>query len=191
MTASTAETGPVSNWNLPNVLTVLRIIGVPVFLWVLLQEGGTDTTWRWWSFAVFALLMATDKLDGHLARSRNLITDFGKIADPIADKALMLSALIGMNIIDILPIWVTVIIVIREGGITIWRMFALRRGRVVPASRGGKIKTVLQSVAVGLFLMPVSWMLWPAWIVMIAAIIVTVVTGVQYIVDARKVEQTK
>lgn len=191
MTASTAESGSVSNWNLPNVLTVLRIIGVPVFLWVLLQEGGMDTTWRWWSFAVFALLMATDKLDGHLARSRNLITDFGKIADPIADKALMLSALIGMNIIGILPIWVTVIIVIREGGITIWRMFALRQGRVVPASRGGKIKTVLQSVAVGLFLMPVSWMLWPAWIVMIAAIVVTVVTGVQYIMDARKVEQPK
>ena len=99
----------------------------------------------------------------------------------------MLAALIGMNIIDILPWWVTVIIVIREGGITIWRMFALRQGRVVPASRGGKIKTVLQSVAVGLFLMPVDWLFWPSWIVMIAAIVVTVGTGIQYIVDARKV----
>ncbi|MFW9175712.1 CDP-diacylglycerol--glycerol-3-phosphate 3-phosphatidyltransferase [Corynebacterium amycolatum] len=187
MTAPSADTSRVSNWNLPNFLTVLRILGVPVFLWVLLQEGGETTNWRWWSFVVFALLMATDKLDGHLARSRNLITDFGKIADPIADKALMLAALIGMNIIEILPWWVTVIIVIREGGITIWRMFALRQGRVVPASRGGKIKTVLQSVAVGLFLMPVDWLFWPSWIVMIAAIVVTVGTGIQYIVDARKV----
>lgn len=188
MSATTGETNSVSNWNLPNFLTVLRIIGVPIFLWVLLKEGGESTEWRWWAFAVFALLMATDKLDGHLARSRNLITDFGKIADPIADKALMLAALIGMNIIGILPWWVSVIIIIREGGITIWRMFALRQGRVVSASRGGKIKTVLQSVAVGLFLMPVSWMLWPAWIVMIAAIIVTVVTGVQYILDSRKAD---
>ncbi|WP_297452331.1 CDP-diacylglycerol--glycerol-3-phosphate 3-phosphatidyltransferase [uncultured Corynebacterium sp.] len=186
MTAPSADTSRVSNWNLPNFLTVLRILGVPVFLWVLLQEGGEATNWRWWSFVVFTLLMATDKLDGYLARSRNLITDFGKIADPIADKALMLAALIGMNVIGILPWWVTVIIVIREGGITVWRMFALRQGRVVPASRGGKIKTVLQSVAVGLFLMPVAWLYWPSWIVMIAAIIVTVGTGIQYIVDARK-----
>lgn len=186
MSATTDETTSVSNWNLPNFLTVLRIVGVPVFLWVLLREDGQSTQWRWWSFAAFAVLMATDKLDGHLARSRNLITDFGKIADPIADKALMLAALIGMNLIHILPWWVTVIIVIREGGITVWRMIALRKGQVVPASRGGKIKTVLQSAAVGLFLMPVEWLLWPAWIVMIAAIAVTVVTGVQYLLAARE-----
>lgn len=178
----------VSNWNLPNILTVLRIIGVPVFLWVLLMHGGESTTWRWWAFFVFALLMATDKLDGHLARSRNLITDFGKIADPIADKALMVAALVGLNIIGALPWWVTVIIVIREFGITIWRFLALRQGRVVPASRGGKLKTVLQSLAVGLFIMPLTWIFWPAWVVMIIAIAVTVFTGIQYILDARKAE---
>ncbi len=169
---------------------MLRIIGVPIFLWVLLQEGGQSGYWRWWAFVVFALLMATDKLDGHLARSRNLITDFGKIADPIADKALMLAALVGLNIIGLLPWWITAIIVVREGGITIWRMFALRQGRVVPASKGGKLKTVLQSFAVALFLAPLAWLFWPAWIVMIAAVIVTVVTGVQYLVDSYSADKS-
>ena len=186
VTATSVNTNAPSNWNLPNVLTVLRIIGVPVFLWVLLQDGGESSYWRWWSFAVFALLMATDKLDGHLARSRNLITDFGKIADPIADKALMLAALVGLNIIGLLPWWITAIIVVREGGITIWRMFALRQGRVVPASKGGKLKTVMQSLAVALFLAPLSWLHWPAWAVMIVAVVITVVTGIQYILDSRE-----
>ena len=174
-----------SNWNLPNALTVLRILGVPVFLWLLLREGGGDATWRWWAFGVFALLMITDRLDGELARRNNLITDFGKIADPIADKALMIGALVGLNVIGVLPWWVTVIIVVRELGITVWRMVLLRQGKVVPASTGGKLKTVLQTLAVGLFIMPVSWLFWPAWIVMIAAIAVTVWTGVQYLLDSR------
>lgn len=174
-----------SNWNLPNALTVLRILGVPVFLWLLLREGGDDASWRWWAFGVFALLMITDRLDGELARRNNLITDFGKIADPIADKALMIGALVGLNVIGLLPWWVTVIIVVRELGITVWRMVLLRQGKVVPASKGGKLKTVLQTLAVGLFIMPVSWLFWPAWIVMIAAIAVTVWTGVQYLLDSR------
>ncbi|WP_298087962.1 CDP-diacylglycerol--glycerol-3-phosphate 3-phosphatidyltransferase [uncultured Corynebacterium sp.] len=174
-----------SNWNLPNALTVLRILGVPVFLWLLLREGGDDASWRWWAFGVFALLMITDRLDGELARRNNLITDFGKIADPIADKALMIGALVGLNVIGVLPWWVTVIIVVRELGITVWRMVLLRQGKVVPASTGGKLKTVLQTLAVGLFIMPVSWLFWPAWIVMIAAIAVTVWTGVQYLLDSR------
>ncbi|HHU44816.1 MAG TPA: CDP-diacylglycerol--glycerol-3-phosphate 3-phosphatidyltransferase [Actinomycetales bacterium] len=174
-----------SNWNLPNALTVLRILGVPVFLWLLLREGGDDASWRWWAFGVFALLMITDRLDGELARRNNLITDFGKIADPIADKALMIGALVGLNVIGVLPWWVTVIIVVRELGITVWRMVLLRQGKVVPASKGGKLKTVLQTLAVGLFIMPVSWLFWPAWIVMIAAIAVTVWTGVQYLLDSR------
>ena len=174
-----------SNWNLPNALTVLRILGVPVFLWLLLREGGDDASWRWWAFGVFALLMITDRLDGELARRNNLITDFGKIADPIADKALMIGALVGLNVIGVLPWWVTVIIVVRELGITVWRMVLLRQGKVVPASKGGKLKTVLQTLAVGLFIMPVSWLFWPAWILIIAAIAVTVWTGVQYLLDSR------
>lgn len=184
-TRPAADAAP-SNWNLPNALTVLRILGVPVFLWLLLQEDGNDAGWRWWAFGVFALLMITDKIDGDLARSRNLVTDFGKIADPIADKALMIGALVGLNIIGLLPWWITAIIVVRELGITFWRMFQLRAGHVVPASKGGKLKTVTQSLAVALFLMPLTWLHWPAWIVMIIAVVITVVTGIQYIVDSRK-----
>ena len=184
-TRPAADAAP-SNWNLPNALTVLRILGVPVFLWLLLQEGGEDAGWRWWEFGVFALLMITDKIDGDLARSRNLVTDFGKIADPIADKALMIGALVGLNIIELLPWWITAIIVVRELGITLWRVVQLRRGHVVPASKGGKLKTVAQSLAVALFLMPLAWLFWPAWIVMIIAVAITVVTGIQYIVDSRK-----
>ena len=184
-TPPAADAAP-SNWNLPNALTVLRILGVPVFLWLLLQEGGEDAGWRWWAFGVFALLMITDKIDGDLARSRNLVTDFGKIADPIADKALMIGALVGLNIIELLPWWITAIIVVRELGITLWRVVQLRRGNVVPASKGGKLKTVAQSLAVALFLMPLAWLFWPAWIVMIIAVAITVVTGIQYIVDSRK-----
>lgn len=186
-TSTSADAAP-SNWNLPNALTVLRIIGVPVFLWLLLRDGGADAGWRWWALAVFALLMITDKIDGDLARARNLVTDFGKIADPIADKALMIGALVGLNIIDVLPWWVTAIIVVRELGITLWRMAQLRSGRVVPASRGGKLKTVTQTLGVALFIMPVSWLLWPAWIVMLIAVAITVVTGIQYIVDSRKAD---
>ena len=184
-TRPAADAAP-SNWNLPNALTVLRILGVPVFLWLLLQEGGEDAGWRWWAFGVFALLMITDKIDGDLARSRNLVTDFGKIADPIADKALMIGALVGLNIIELLPWWITAIIVVRELGITLWRVVQLRRGHVVPASNGGKLKTVAQSLAVALFLMPLAWLFWPAWIVMIIAVAITVFTGIQYIVDSRK-----
>ena len=184
-TRPAADAAP-SNWNLPNALTVLRILGVPVFLWLLLQEGGEDAGWRWWAFGVFALLMITDKIDGDLARSRNLVTDFGKIADPIADKALMIGALVGLNIIELLPWWITAIIVVRELGITLWRVAQLRRGHVVPASKCGKLKTVAQSLAVALFLMPLAWLFWPAWIVMIIAVAITVVTGIQYIVDSRK-----
>ncbi len=185
--AADASTGDApSNWNLPNALTVLRILGVPVFLWLLLREGGDDFGWRWWAFGVFAVLMITDKIDGDIARSRNLVTDFGKIADPIADKALMIGALVGLNLIGVLPWWITAIIVVRELGITVWRMVQLRAGHVVPASKGGKLKTVAQSLAVALFIIPLAWLHWPAWIVMAIAVVITVVTGVQYIIDSRR-----
>ena len=181
-----ADAAP-SNWNLPNALTVLRILGVPVFLWLLLQDGGNDAGWRWWAFGVFALLMITDKIDGDLARSRNLVTDFGKIADPIADKALITAALVGLNITGVLPVWVTVVILVREFGITLWRMVMLRRGLVVPASKGGKIKTTLQALAIALYLIPLpGWMDLPTWIAMLAAVAVTVFTGAQYLWDSRK-----
>lgn len=176
-----------SNLNLPNVLTSLRILFIPVFAWLVLKGDDQHTTWMWWSFGVFAALMFTDKLDGDIARARGQITDFGKIADPIADKALMAAALICLNITGALPVWITVVILVREFGITFWRMYMLRRGLVVPASKGGKVKTVLQSLAVALYLVPFpSWMDIPTLLVMLAAVAVTVVTGVQYLLDSRQ-----
>lgn len=177
----------VSNFNLPNVLTTARIIFIPFFAWFLLASHGVNNGWKWAAFASFALLMLTDKLDGDIARARGLVTDFGKIADPIADKTLMTTALACLNIVGLLPVWITVVIVIREFGITFWRMYMLRQGMVVPASKGGKIKTALQTLAVGLYLLPLpGWMHVPTFIIMLAAVVVTVVTGIQYLVDSRK-----
>ncbi|WP_166972612.1 CDP-diacylglycerol--glycerol-3-phosphate 3-phosphatidyltransferase [Brevibacterium atlanticum] len=194
--ASQQPAAEPSPWNLPNALTVLRILMVPVFLVLLLAHGGDDVTTRWWALVVFLLAMLTDKIDGDLARKHNLVTNFGKIADPIADKSLMAAALIGLAIIVELPWWVPVIILVREFGITVLRFFMIRIA-VMPASRGGKIKTVLQTVAIGLFLLiyPLAplvpsvvyvILLVFAWVVMTAAIVVTIVTGVDYCVQAVK-----
>ena len=181
---------------MPNALTVLRILMVPLFLVFLLADGGNDVTLRWWALVVFLVAMFTDFVDGYLARRNNLITNFGKIADPIADKSLMAAALIGLAIIVELPWWVPVIILVREFGITVLRFFMIRIA-VMPASRGGKIKTVLQTAAIALFLLifPLSDVVAPvvytillviAWIMMTAAIVVTIVTGVDYCVQAAK-----
>ncbi|MGD7001051.1 CDP-diacylglycerol--glycerol-3-phosphate 3-phosphatidyltransferase [Corynebacterium halotolerans] len=179
-----------SNFNLPNVLTSLRIILIPPFAWLVLRADNEHLGWMWAAFGLFAALMITDKLDGDIARARGLVTDFGKIADPIADKALMTTALVCLNLVGVLPWWITAVIVVREFGITVWRMIQLRRGRVVPASKGGKLKTALQTLAVGLYLCPLpGWMDLPTLIVMLAAVVVTVATGVQYLLDARKLQQ--
>ncbi|WP_166823736.1 CDP-diacylglycerol--glycerol-3-phosphate 3-phosphatidyltransferase [Brevibacterium limosum] len=194
--ASQQPSAEPSPWNIPNALTVLRILMVPLFLVLLLIDGGNDVTLRWWALVVFLLAMFTDFVDGYLARRNNLITNFGKIADPIADKSLMAAALIGLAIIVELPWWVPVIILVREFGITVLRFFMIRI-IVMPASRGGKIKTVLQTAAIGLFLLlfPLSdvvpslvyvILLVIAWIIMTAAIVVTIVTGVDYCVQAAK-----
>ncbi|WP_180963890.1 CDP-diacylglycerol--glycerol-3-phosphate 3-phosphatidyltransferase [Corynebacterium aurimucosum] len=178
----TTDVNPeVSNWNLPNILTSLRIFFIPLFAWLVL--GGHE----WWAFGCFALLMLTDKLDGDIARSRGLITNFGKIADPIADKALMTAAFVCLNITGALPVWITVVILFREFGITIWRFYLLRQGKVVPASQGGKLKTALQTLAVALYLCPLpGWMDTPSLLVMLAAVVVTVVTGIQYLIDGHR-----
>lgn len=179
--ATTPPATQPSNWNLPNVLTTLRILFIPPFAYLVLTER------MWWAFGLFALLMFTDKLDGDIARSRGLVTNFGKIADPIADKALMITALICLNVVTSLPWWVTVVIVVRELGITVWRMVLLRGGKVVPASKGGKLKTVLQTLAVAMYLCPLpGWMDTPTFIVMLVAVAVTVVTGLQYLWDGYK-----
>ncbi|SLM99684.1 CDP-diacylglycerol--glycerol-3-phosphate 3-phosphatidyltransferase [Brevibacterium yomogidense] len=190
-----------SNWNLPNVLTVVRILLVPVFLVLLVGQDGVDPTWRVWAFVVFVVAMLTDWIDGTLARRWDMITDFGKIADPIADKALMAAALIGLWVVGTLPLWVPIVILVREFGITVLR-FVIIRWVVLPASKGGKLKTVLQTLAIGLMLLwipvlawvPALFVVWTvvAWIAMTAAIVVTLVTGIDYCVKSyRLVREAK
>lgn len=183
----TAPVAPqVSSWNVPNALTVLRILMVPLFGWLLLAHGGEDTTWRWWATVVFLVATATDWVDGFLARRDGLITDFGKLMDPIADKALMGTALIGLSVLGLLPWWITVVILVREIGITLMRFIVIRRG-VIPASRGGKLKTVLQAVGLTLMVAPLGGMLGTVGLwVMYAAVVVTVVTGVDYVQQATR-----
>jgi CDP-diacylglycerol--glycerol-3-phosphate 3-phosphatidyltransferase len=174
----------VSLVNLPNALTVLRLILVPVFLLALFAEGGHDTTWRWIGWAVFALAAITDRYDGHIARKRGQVTDFGKIADPIADKALTGSALIGLSMLGDLAWWVTVVILIREIGITLLRLAVIKYG-VIAASPGGKAKTFVQIIAIGLYILPLPDSLqWLAIGTMGLALVLTVVTGIDYCVRA-------
>lgn len=185
-----------SNLNIANVLTVIRILGVPLFGWLLLADGGQDIGLRIWAWVAFVLLMATDKIDGDLARKHGLVTDFGKIADPIADKALTGMAFVGLAIIfGHWLFWlVTAIMLVREWGITVMRFFMVRRGVVMPAGSGGKLKTVLQSVAIGGYLLPfelwdnvVSQVLrWLTHGVMTVTVAITVITGVQYVLVARR-----
>jgi CDP-diacylglycerol---glycerol-3-phosphate 3-phosphatidyltransferase len=174
----------VSAWNIANVVTVIRLAMVPFFVVCLfLPESG----WRAAALVVFMVASLTDLLDGELARRYGLITDFGKIADPLADKALIGAALISLSILDELPWWMTIVILGRELGVTILRFAVIRHG-VIPASYGGKVKTVLQIAAI------VSY-IWPGvpepirWIVMGAAAIVTVGTGLDYVIRAIKLRQ--
>jgi len=165
--------------NVANALTVLRLVLVPVFVACLLAGG---TGWRVAAFVVFGVASVTDLLDGRLARSRGLITDFGKIADPIADKALTGAALVTLSALGELAWWVTVVILAREISVTLLRFWVIRRG-VIAASRGGKLKTLLQVVAIALYVLPGP----PAVVrevVMAAAVAVTVVTGIDYGVRA-------
>lgn len=186
-----AANGQVSAWNLPNVLTSIRILLVPFFIWALWQSGtfGQDSVQaRWLAVAIFAVAMYTDKLDGDIARSRGLVSDFGKIADPIADKFLTGAAWITMSLLGEIWWWITVVILLREWGITILRLFMLRT-RVMPASRGGKIKTVLQTAGILALLLPLaplvgSWWLWFGWTIVVAALLVTLITGLDYVIKA-------
>ncbi|TGN65452.1 CDP-diacylglycerol--glycerol-3-phosphate 3-phosphatidyltransferase [Nocardioides eburneiflavus] len=136
----------VSNFNIANVLTVLRIAMVPLFGWALLHDGGDSATWRWIAFAIFAVAMITDKIDGDLARKHNLITDFGKIADPIADKAITGMAFIGLSVVGDIWWWVTIVVLVREWSVTLLRLSILK-DVVIAAAQSGKIKTVLQALA--------------------------------------------
>lgn len=166
------------------MLTGVRLALVPVFLVLLFVGNGHQTPWRIAAFVVFAIAVITDRFDGALARSYGMVTEFGKLADPIADKALIGAALIGLSMLGDLPWWVTVVIMVREIGVTALRFAVLRHG-VIPASRGGKLKTLVQAVAIGLFVLPLSgpWLA-AAWVVMWAAVVLTIITGADYVVSA-------
>jgi CDP-diacylglycerol--glycerol-3-phosphate 3-phosphatidyltransferase len=179
-----------SAWNVANALTVLRLVLVPVFLWALLHEDGDDAWWRVLAWAAFTVASVTDRVDGELARRRGIVTDFGKIADPIADKALVGAALIGLSLLDELPWWVIVLVLVREVGVTALRLVVIRHG-VMPASRGGKVKTLLQGVAIGLLVLPTEgWVTTAALAVMGVAVVVTVVTGIDYVLRALVLRRT-
>lgn len=173
--------------NIANLLTGLRLVLVPVFLLFLFAGDGHETSGRITAFVIFAVAVITDRLDGSLARQHGLITEFGKLADPIADKMLIGAALLGLSALGDLPWWVTVVILIREVGVTVLRFAVLHRG-VIPASHGGKLKTLVQAVAIGLFVLPLHN--WPpvwltiAWWVMGTAVFLTVATGIDYVVSA-------
>ncbi|MGW6568156.1 CDP-diacylglycerol--glycerol-3-phosphate 3-phosphatidyltransferase [Streptomyces sp. NPDC054975] len=179
-----AAVNQASLWNIANILTMIRLVLVPAFVVLLLQDGGHDPVWRAWAWAAFAVAMITDVFDGHLARTYNLVTDFGKIADPIADKAIMAAGLICLSSLGDLPWWVTVVILARELGITLMRFWVIRHG-VIPASRGGKMKTLAQGTAVGMYVLVLTGPLATLrfW-VMAVAVVLTVVTGLDYVRQA-------
>ena len=174
----------VSLVNLPNALTVLRLVLVPVFLLALFAGGGHQTSFRWLAWSIFAVAAITDRFDGHIARKRGQVTDFGKIADPMADKALTGSALVGLSMLGDLSWWFTVVILVREIGITLLRFAVIRYG-VIAASPGGKAKTLVQILAIGLYVLPLPPSLhWLSFSFMCAAFLLTVFTGVDYLARA-------
>jgi CDP-diacylglycerol--glycerol-3-phosphate 3-phosphatidyltransferase len=192
-----------SNLNIANALTVLRIAGVPLFGWLLLTQDGESTELRVWAWVAFALLMITDRIDGDLARKYNLITNFGKLADPIADKALTGMAFVGLAIIftDDRFGWlfwtITIIVLVREWGITAMR-FVVKKYGVMPAGQGGKVKTMLQVLALGGYILPLEiWdnvpsdvLRWVSHVLMAGAVALTLSTGVQYVRDAIELRRT-
>jgi CDP-diacylglycerol--glycerol-3-phosphate 3-phosphatidyltransferase len=176
--------------NLPNALTVLRLAVVPVFAVLLLSDGGLDDDRRVWATVFFGLAIITDRYDGLIARRTNQVTEFGKLADPIADKALTGTALVALSVLGLLPWWVTLAIIVREVGVTLLRFWVIRHG-VIAASRGGKAKTVVQALAIGLYILPLTGLLASArWWVMAAAVVLTLVTGLDYVYRALMLRRT-
>lgn len=174
-------------FNVANALTVLRIVLIPIFVILMIASGLTEPGYRMGAALAFGIASLTDFADGWIARFMNQVTTFGQVADPIADKALTGTALVLLSVYDALPWWVTVVIMVREIGVTLLRFWVIRFG-VIPASRGGKVKTVLLIAAI-------TWYIWPfsdsvavvGYWIMGVALVVTVVTGVDYVVRAIRV----
>ena len=181
---------PRFKWiNVPNAITSARILLVPVFIWLLLVNPDKHDLTRWWVVAIFVLAMSTDGLDGAIARRKGLITNLGKILDPIADKALIGGGLVILSYLGELNWWATALILVRELGITVYRLIVVKK-RVIAASSGGKVKTVLQSVMLGLLLSPfdyyLPWLVGVELVLVWATVAVTLYTGGQYVVAAAK-----
>lgn len=186
--APSSDAVTVPMLNVANLLTIFRMVMVPVFLVALFAgsepDGDYHLGWRLVATVLFAVASLTDQIDGWVARKYGLITDFGKIADPIADKALTGSALVGLSILGELPWWVTLTIAARELGVTLLRFWVIRYG-VIPASRGGKWKTMTQIVAIVVYLLPLPDAVDPVrWVLMGLAVLLTVATGIDYVVRA-------
>jgi CDP-diacylglycerol--glycerol-3-phosphate 3-phosphatidyltransferase len=171
-------------FNLPNILTIFRILALPFCAWALIAEKGENPELRILSFALFFIVAMTDVLDGRLARASNQITDFGELWDPIADKALIATALISLNVLGILPIWVSIVILGRELAVTLLRL-TLLKGGVIPASKSGKAKTLTQNISVGLYILPLPDFLdLPKALLLGLALILTITSGYQYFAAA-------
>lgn len=179
---------PASTGNIANIITVVRIFLAPLFIWLLFADNHEFGVLRYLAAALFILAIATDSVDGLLARRQNLVTDFGKLLDPIADKVLIGSALATLSILGELWWWVTIAILVREFGITVFRLIVVR-DRVIPASRGGKLKTIVQAIAISFYLVPVwlllgDWMHWTNGVLIAIALAFTLVSGVDYLIKA-------
>lgn len=192
MTTPAQERRP-SNWNLPNALTMARIVAVPVFAWALMQHHGDNRTWRVIAFLIFAAAMITDRYDGQIARARGIVTNFGKLADPIADKAIVGTAFVLLSHLGLLPWWMTITIIVREAAITILRFVIMRWG-IMAASKGGKLKTAWQSLVIGLTVIPFElwfgdWVKTVYWVLMFIATVITVGTGLDYLFRAARIRR--
>lgn len=172
--------------NLPNTLTIARILALPFCAWALFKNGGNDSDWQIIAWCMFFVVGMTDVLDGRIARKRNQISSFGTLLDPIADKAFIATALIGLSILEKMPWWVTIVILAREIGVTILRFAVIKRG-IIAASRGGKIKSLLQNFSVGFYILPLPESLFlPRDILLGIAIVLTLTSGYQYLRDVIK-----
>nr|WP_051799689.1 CDP-diacylglycerol--glycerol-3-phosphate 3-phosphatidyltransferase [Catenuloplanes japonicus] len=189
-TPTAAEPPEAAIHNPANILTLLRLVLVPVFVVLVVWSEFDESLLQALACAVFVIASLTDFVDGWVARRFGYVTKLGKVADPIADKALTGAALVLFSLYGLLPWWATGVILVREWGITLLRLWVIRYG-VIAASRGGKLKTALQTLAIVLYLCPLpGWMDTIAEWVMWAAVAVTVITGVDYVRQAVRLRDT-
>jgi CDP-diacylglycerol--glycerol-3-phosphate 3-phosphatidyltransferase len=186
MLKTTATSNP---WNLPNAITMARILAVPFFIWSLVSFSDNESPLRWISELIFVVIMASDGIDGAIARKRGIVTDLGKLLDPIADKALLGGALVTLSILGEIAWWVTIVILVRELGITVYRLVVVNQ-RVIAASSGGKMKTIFQGVMVGFIVSPLTaWFPYDWYRILeqslvLISVALTVYSGLQYVVAA-------